>query len=111
MVSYDPDEKPQLTNEMRQLEEDGKGHIAQFICFDQKPEIKPGGGYYVPEEGCVTFLSVVPFLPRPEDEIKLLDKKHTVKVWKVFWSQISLEGSLYLMPCVECYKYKITPKD
>ncbi|MCH8823212.1 MAG: hypothetical protein IH984_06845 [Planctomycetes bacterium] len=64
-INYDPDAKPEVTKEMLEEAEELRLQLVNVICDEQGAKVGDPDG--------VTFIALVPFLPRTGDRIELQD--------------------------------------
>src|SRR5262245_12442188 len=100
LVNRDPDGKPQVTEAMLQRARELRYHLVNVIC--DEPGAKVG------DHTCISFIALVPFLPRSGDRITL-ENGRTCEVRTAYFKVVKAEDdvgsadAILLMPNVIAY--------
>ena len=100
LINYDPDEIPNITNEMLEDAKQFGLHPVVIICDEPNSQVG--------DERGVSFAALVSFIPRQGDRIVLEDKR-TCEVRRVYYKVVlrkSANGkaeSIMLFPNVAAY--------
>ena len=100
LINYDPDGKPNLSNEMLEEAERCRLHPVNVICDEPNACVGDASG--------ISFIALVSFIPREGDRINLEDGR-ACEVKRIFHKVVAIKNSegqaksILLMPNVYAY--------
>jgi hypothetical protein len=90
-INYDPNKKPEITTEMVNLAKKLNLQLVNIICDEKEAQVGDPTG--------LSFITMTPFLPRPEDQI-ILESGSTYQVKQIFFSQTKIAENIIFFPNV-----------